>query len=159
MFRYIKTNTLSNITLAWMLDRVQPFLALKWDQVEMELRQTQALADIQRGSGAIWKRNCFWEFLFREKIRTPGQYHHNNEDTFECIHPSVYFRQKGISDSQDGKDQYNPEALSGRKRQVHGDQGAIMWCSPDTHNNLPEFHRGRLHRSAENKLVEIRSNP
>lgn len=155
------TDALSNITLAWMLDRIQPYLAIEWDRVKQEFQRSQGSVDTLYGSGPIQQQHWLWG-LFGSKVRTPGAYHDNTEYTVERIHPSVHFRQQRIIERKNDKEQeYKPKSLNDRQRilVVGPQRNGFQWVNRDSKHYLWEFELGSLPkaRSAERMLIEISS--
>lgn len=160
---------LANITFAWMLDRIQPHLALDWDAVEAQLLVMEKLADSGKAgktgyaTGPIRDNYTgIYKLLGAPEDRTPGRYHDREKtNTFEYIHPSVHFRQEALRSS---KNPYNPPALKGWKReyvQPADPEERKGWVWRKRHENdkvdqLWDFEIGHMpkERSVERRLIE-----
>ena len=165
---------LANLSFAWMVDRIQPYLAIDFDAVKAQFDAVKGLDKMQSVSGGVIKRYVsplYAVIAGGLKPRTPGHYHNNDTTyTVERIHPSVYFRQQwnrhqsGIG-CLDGAI-YQPEALKGWSREYvddgSHDRRGWVWRKRDKSgafdpaDELWEFQIGEMprERSAERLLFE-----
>lgn len=143
----------ADITLAWMLDMTQPYLALSQERINQELGITDNLRQVSYGSGTIYNSYSltYRIFLGGAKIRTPAAYHDSGHAyTVERIHHSVHFR-------QDAND-YEPVALGGweRRRITHEGRTGWIWQKNGTDLQLWEFQLATMEDdiSVERRLID-----
>jgi hypothetical protein len=150
----------ADITFAWMLDRIQPYLALDWSSLDQMLGSNAGLKDLGYATGVLHDSMSFiWWLLGGAKTRTPGSYHDpDNEYTVERIHPSVHFRQ--YADARQGRTAYRPAALEGWRREWSADEKnrrhGWVWRKDGSSKKLWEFKIGHMpqERSVERRLIE-----
>ncbi|KAH7394812.1 hypothetical protein BKA66DRAFT_455872 [Pyrenochaeta sp. MPI-SDFR-AT-0127] len=124
---------LANITFSWMIDMIQPYIAVRWDNVQKLLGRTE------KGNNKGYAAGVISRLYGVPSNRTPSRYHDKERFlTCEYIHESVRRKQQ--------RTQYNPTALKHwTLEQASHNEGQgyrWKWMNKTANLSLPELSSG-----------------